>query len=109
MEKSRVSVFVKNYGGRYAGPAPFRIPNPALCIGLVDVDGSVHTFAVEVGNIVRLQINFDVIKVILPPITNLMFVSRIVIPFWFIGLIIVVGDKNNVEEPTILAWQFALV
>ncbi len=109
MQKSRISVFVQSYSGRYTSPSPFGVPNPAFRIGLVYVDGRFHALAVEVGHIVRLQIDLDVIKVLLPLITDLVFVSRIVISLGVIFPVVVVGDKSNVEEPAVLTRQFALV
>ncbi len=109
MQKSKVPIFIKKYGGRHAGSAPFRIPNPAFCIGLVDVDGGFHTFTIEVSHIVGLQVDLDVVKIILPFILDFLVVSRVVKPRRIFGLVIVVGYESHVEDSTVPARQCGLV
>ena len=109
MEKGGVSIVVESDGRRHAGTSPFRIPNPALRIGLVDVDGRIELIAIEVGHLVRLQVDLDVIKVVLPLIAGRPVVSRIVESVGIVGLVVVVCHKRHVKKAAVPAGQYSVV
>ena len=77
MQKCGLAVFIQGNHGWYAGPAPLRVPDLAICFGVVDIDRRLQDVSVRVANDIRFQVNFHVREIILPLIRRQTIIARI--------------------------------